>query len=225
MAYQRQTFVDQIEDESGNIVVAGTKLSAGHLNRIEEGIVALEKFIITAVASGGELLGVSKTYAEIYEAYLSNKSIELHIVSPTGEVTILRCSNIGVDNAFFDGISTITGAVIIHSVIVFSDDTSMYVSRAMEGGSAQPARIGEVTLLASGWVGEDSPYSQVVTIPTVTANTQVDLTPSAEQLSIFHHKDLAFVTENDNGVVTVYAIGQKPENDYTIQVTMTEVAV
>ena len=85
------------------------------------------------------------------------------------------------------------------------------------------ATIGEVTLLASEWVGEASPYSQVVTIAGVTENSQVDLTPSVEQLAVFHHKDLAFVTENEDGVVTVYAIGDKPMNDYTIQVTITEV--
>lgn len=84
-------------------------------------------------------------------------------------------------------------------------------------------RIGQVTLTASAWAGNASPYSQVVTIDGVTENSQVDLTPSAEQLAIFYEKDLAFVTENENGVVTVYAIGQKPENDYTIQVTITEV--
>ncbi len=86
------------------------------------------------------------------------------------------------------------------------------------------ARIGNVTILASNWVGADSPYSQVVTVDGVTENSQVDLTPSVEQLAIFHEKDLAFVTENEGGVVTVYAIGQKPENDYNIQVTITEVA-
>lgn len=86
-------------------------------------------------------------------------------------------------------------------------------------------RIGEVVLLGSGWVGEESPYSQVVTIAGVTAHSQVDLTPSVEQLAVFHDKDLAFVAENNGGVVTVYAVGQKPENDYTIQVTITEVDV
>lgn len=87
------------------------------------------------------------------------------------------------------------------------------------------ARIGYVTLLASEWRGTSSPYSQVVTVEGVTENSQVDLTPSVAQLSIFHEKDLAFVTENDGGVVTVYAIGQKPTNDYEIQVTITEVAI
>ena len=86
-----------------------------------------------------------------------------------------------------------------------------------------PARIGNVELLASMWVGETSPYSQVVAVEGVTENSQVDLTPDVNQLAIFHNKDLAFVTENDGGVVTVYAIGQKPLNDYTIQVTITEV--
>ena len=85
------------------------------------------------------------------------------------------------------------------------------------------ARIGEVTLLASAWVDEVDKYSQVVRIAGVTENDQVDLTPSAEQLVIFREKDLAFVAENENGIVTVYAIGQKPQNDYTMQVTITEV--
>lgn len=85
------------------------------------------------------------------------------------------------------------------------------------------ATIGEITLRAANWRGDASPYSQVVSVSGVTEVSQVDLTPSAEQLSIFHNKDVAFVTENDGGVVTVYAIGQKPENDYTIQVTITEV--
>lgn len=86
-------------------------------------------------------------------------------------------------------------------------------------------RVAEITLLAANWVGDASPYSQVVTIDGITPYSQVDLTPSVEQLTIFHDKDLAFVTENEDGTVTVFAIGQKPENDYTIQVTIKEVSV
>lgn len=86
-------------------------------------------------------------------------------------------------------------------------------------------RIANVTLLASGWVGTASPYAQVVTIAGVTPNTQVDLTPSVQQLSIFYNKSLAFVTENVDGTVTVYALGDKPTGDYVIQATLTEVTV
>jgi hypothetical protein len=46
-----------------------------------------------------------------------------------------------------------------------------------------------------------------------------------EQLAIFHSKDVAFVTENEDGVVTVFAIGDKPALDYTMQAQITEVAV
>jgi hypothetical protein len=86
-------------------------------------------------------------------------------------------------------------------------------------------KIGYITLLANAWDGADNLYSQIVSVDGATENSQVDLTPSIEQLSAFYEKDIAFVTENDDGVVTVYAIGQKPENDYTIQVTITEVSV
>lgn len=85
---------------------------------------------------------------------------------------------------------------------------------------------GSVELLADSWVsGGENLWSQVVQIPGVTANTQIDLTPSAEQLAIFHNKDIAFVAGNKDGVVTVYAIGQMPTNDYTMQITMKEVTV
>lgn len=89
--------------------------------------------------------------------------------------------------------------------------------------AAELPSIVDVYLPSSGWVGDASPYSQVVTIEGATVNSQVDLTPSIEQLTIFHQKDLTFVAENENGVVTVYALGDKPTNDYTIQATVTEV--
>ena len=89
--------------------------------------------------------------------------------------------------------------------------------------SVSASKIGEVTLPAASWVGEGYLFSQVVNIAGVTANSQVDLTPSIAQLAVFYEKDITFVTENDGGKVTVYVIGQKPQNDYTIQVTITEV--
>lgn len=91
--------------------------------------------------------------------------------------------------------------------------------------SKPAAKVDYITLLASAWTGEDKLYSQVVNIDGVTVNSQVDLKPSSEQLALFHEKDLAFATENEDGVVTVYAIGDKPTNDYTMQVSITEVVV
>ena len=80
-----------------------------------------------------------------------------------------------------------------------------------------------VTLPAANWVGEDSLYSQVVEIEGITEFSQVDPNLSAEQVNEFMDKALAFVIENEEGVVTVFAIGDKPVNDHVIQCTITEV--
>jgi hypothetical protein len=88
---------------------------------------------------------------------------------------------------------------------------------------ATPVPVVSVTLLASAWVGSENLYSQVVSIAGVTENSQINLTPSVEQLAIFYEKDITFITENDGGVVTVYVIGQKPQNDYTIPASIVEV--
>lgn len=85
-----------------------------------------------------------------------------------------------------------------------------------------------ITLYANKWVqAEDKRWCQEVTVDnaTITSRSKVDLQPSSEQLVIFHEKDLAFVTENEDGVVSVYCVGQVPANDYTIQATVMEVAI
>ena len=89
------------------------------------------------------------------------------------------------------------------------------------------ARIAYVDLPAENWQLDENTgaYYQTPEIEGVTEYSQVDLTPSIEQLKAFYDKDLGFVTENDGGCVFVYALGQKPANDYTIQVTITEVEV
>lgn len=91
------------------------------------------------------------------------------------------------------------------------------------GGSGTSVKLTNINLPASAWKGAISPYFQVVEVEDVSVNSMVNLQPSVEQLEIFHDKDIAFTTENDGGVVTVYAIGDKPTNDYTIQATIEEV--
>lgn len=85
-----------------------------------------------------------------------------------------------------------------------------------------------VTLYADKWEqATDDRYYQVVTVDnaTVTPTSKIDLQPDSEQLSIFHEKDLAFVAENEDGVVSVFCVGQVPQNDYTVQATVTEVVL
>lgn len=83
-----------------------------------------------------------------------------------------------------------------------------------------------ITIYADRWQkASDNRYYQQVVVANalITPGSKIDLQPNAEQLSIFHEKDLAFVTENEDGVVYVYCIGQVPQNDYIIQATVTEV--
>lgn len=60
---------------------------------------------------------------------------------------------------------------------------------------------------------------------TITPYSKVDLQLTSEQTAVLYGKGLAFVAENDNGVVTVYCIGNIPEDNYTFQVVVTEVVV
>lgn len=80
--------------------------------------------------------------------------------------------------------------------------------------------------LSTNWIKDaDNRYYQVVTVQNaiVTPNSKVDLQISPEDLTIFHEKELAFVAENDDGVVRVYCVGQVPQNEYDLQCTLTEV--
>ena len=108
---------------------------------------------------------------------------------------------------------------------VTSPELAPSIDSRLEALESSVPRVSDVTLLANGWVGDASPYHQVVEIAGTTEYSQVDLKPSKEQLDIFHDKDIALVTENEDGVVTVYLIGKKPDNDYTMQVSITEVNV
>ena len=68
-------------------------------------------------------------------------------------------------------------------------------------------------------------YGQTVNVnnAVITPNSKVDLQITSEQMVVFHEKDLAFVAENEDGVVTIYCIGSIPQNDYTVQAIITEV--
>lgn len=80
-----------------------------------------------------------------------------------------------------------------------------------------------VTLKATDWLGEGSPYSQVVALADVTSMTKVDLQPTVAQLNTLHTLSVGFFAVNEDGVVTVYAVGNKPTEDFVIQATLTEV--
>ena len=90
-----------------------------------------------------------------------------------------------------------------------------------------------VTLYADKWEqvvdidGADvvDTYSQVVTVTNavITPNSKVDLQPDANQLCKLYDWGVALTTENIDGIITVYAVGDRPSESLPIQATVTEV--
>lgn len=76
---------------------------------------------------------------------------------------------------------------------------------------------------AANWKGGTSPYFQIVEVEGISVNSKLDIQLSVDQLQQLHEKDIAFTTENDGGVVTLWAVGDKPTEDLVFQATLTEV--
>lgn len=91
-------------------------------------------------------------------------------------------------------------------------------------GAIKP-KITTITLTAASWSGNANPWSQAVHVDGATVNSKVDLQPTAIQVVELQNNDIALMTENDNGRIVVYALGSKPEVDYTIQALITEVSI
>lgn len=107
--------------------------------------------------------------------------------------------------------------------VKYSRDTNKVLEELLNQISPV-ARLASVSLPASKWTkASENLYSQKVSVAGITENSQVNLILSVEQMAIFYEKDITFITENDSGEVTVYVIGQKPQNDYTIQASIVEV--
>lgn len=87
---------------------------------------------------------------------------------------------------------------------------------------ASKPKSATITLLAANWVGDASPYSQVVTIADATANTMIDLLPTPAQLAELQANEMTLMMVNDDGVVTAYALNAKPTQDYEIPMVITE---
>lgn len=71
----------------------------------------------------------------------------------------------------------------------------------------------------------DDRYYQEVTIPgaIITSNSKVDLQPSPEQLCYLRSEGISLSTENEDGVVRVYIVGETYLHDCTMQAIITEV--
>ena len=85
--------------------------------------------------------------------------------------------------------------------------------------------IKDTIVTTTTWSGA-GPYSQTVTPTTftVSSNSKVDIQPNATILSqLMTDGVTALYIENNNGILTMYALGAAPTTAMTLQVTIMEV--
>jgi hypothetical protein len=92
-----------------------------------------------------------------------------------------------------------------------------------------------VTLYADKWEqvvdidGADvvDTYSQVVEVENavITPNSKVDLQPTTSDLCRLYDWGVALTTKNEGGIVTVYAVGDRPSGTLNIQATVAEIVL
>lgn len=149
--------------------------------------------------------------AENAETLMGISLDELKNEIATQDIVILREAQAYTDTALET--ATTQDAVVLHEAQTYTDAALAKISD----------KISTISLPASGWTAATNVYSQVVAVSGATANSKVDIYPTPEQLVELQSAGIALVAVNEDGVVTVYAINNKPTADYAVQVTLTEV--
>ena len=126
------------------------------------------------------------------------------------------------DGCYADGSTPIDPSSTIYEQIISMLNNKSDVSHNHDDRYSTKPKSATITLLAANWVGDASPYSQVVTIADATANTMIDLLPTPAQLAELQANEITLMMVNDDGVVTAYALNAKPTQDYEIPIVITE---
>ena len=91
------------------------------------------------------------------------------------------------------------------------------------GSVGSSGKISTITLPAANWKNAESPFFQTVEVAGISEASKIDIQPNKEQVAQFCVDGTMLHIENDGGIATAYAIGTKPAEDLTLQVTLTEV--
>lgn len=97
------------------------------------------------------------------------------------------------------------------------------ISTSSDGGSTP--KLTSITMFAENWSGDNGIYSQVVSCNGVDVNSKLDLQPTPNQVVELQDSEISMMATNTNGVVTIYALGYKPQNNMTMDVLITEVTI
>ena len=91
--------------------------------------------------------------------------------------------------------------------------------------TASKPKLATITISASKWGGSTSPYSQVVSVSGVNANSKLDLQPTPAQIVELQDAEISLMASNNNGIVTIYSFYGKPSQDMQMQLLITDVEV
>ena len=91
------------------------------------------------------------------------------------------------------------------------------------GSGGSESKLNMISAPVANWKGGQSPYSQVVDVSGLNVNSKVDIQLNVDQLMLLLGKSITFTTVNVGGVVTLYAIGEKPDVDCLFQATLSDV--
>lgn len=118
----------------------------------------------------------------------------------------------------------------IYNLYVRGDDSSFHPIPALKGDKGDNGENGKfyyttVVLQSSLWSNSGSPYTQTLDVEHVTANSCVNICPSYTNISAAINEKYTLAVVNNNGIVTFYAIGNKPVSNISLQVQVAEVYV
>jgi hypothetical protein len=224
----RSIFAERSHEHNINDIadyVVDEELSAISTNPVQNKIIDAEFEAVATALNALDIVIGNKTDLEALRATTES-------IKAWAESKFIN-SNHGVDNA--DKVLSVSanGTVVPTANIVYvgptepeDPDVKVWINTSEEGVSVVPVlpRITTITLSADGWAGSSELYSQQVEIATVTAASKIDLQPNAQQIVDLQNAEISLMVENNGGVVTCYAIGNKPTVDYTMQVLIQEVS-
>ena len=106
-----------------------------------------------------------------------------------------------------------------------TSDANKPVSTAQQAAiNACKVKKNAISLPTASWTGS-GPYTQTVTITGITVNSKVDIQMDATALGVLIDSGTSAIwIENNNGTLTAKALGEKPNANLSVQVTITEVS-
>ena len=91
------------------------------------------------------------------------------------------------------------------------------------GESVIIPKLTTVTMSTSAWIGSDDLYYQSVEYGGIDASSKLDLQPNPTQILSLKNAETSLMLSNEGGSIKAWAIGNKPEYDYVMNVLITSV--